>query len=106
LTTRTTIKSAILLFHPSFCTCASLTSSTVILSRKVVFQVPAYLYCAVQHLRDLNRRVEVILHAVPEKQLWILLSANNPRSAAYFHLAEKRAALALFMADLPTCLYR
>lgn len=24
-----------------------------------------------QHLRDLNRRVEVILHAVLEKQLWI-----------------------------------
>jgi len=66
-----TIKSAILLFYPSFYTCASLTSSSVIPSSKVVFQVPAYLYCAVQHLRDLNRRVEVILHAVSEKQLWI-----------------------------------
>ena len=59
-----------------------------------------------KYLPDLNRRVEVILDAVPEKQLWIFIVPVCERplisnSRVYFHLAGKRAALALFMADLP-----
>lgn len=104
------IKRAILLFCPSFLYSRVLNIFVCHFPLVKSFSKFQPISIAVQHLRDLNRRVEVILHAVPEKQLWIhracLRTATRSATAAYFHLAGKRAALALFMADLPTCLYR
>lgn len=66
---------------------------------------------AVQHLRDLNRRVEVILHAVPEKQLWIhracLRAARDQQRPRIFISPERERHLhSSWLICRPVCTVR